>query len=606
MKRLIVPLCILLTILVALPVGAQRKSGDYYTVYSGEVTTMNYLITATESEYALAANMVDSLVEHDPYGVIKPALAKSWTTSPDGLVWTFSLKPGVKWMTWDGKEYAEVVAQDWVDSAKFIMTKANASSTADLIYGVVKGGEEFYKGTITDFAQVGVKAKDKYTLEYTLAKPVPYFLSMLTYVCFLPVNGQFLAEAGAKFGTSNKNLLYNGAYVMSVFEPNSSRELVKNEKYWDKANIHIKRLIYKYNKEAATLAPELFLRGEISYAAIPSSIIDTWLKDEVKQDLVRPARTSAYTYFYALNFNPKFEPEYQPDNWKVAVNNLSFRKALFHALDRKAAMLTAEPYNPERRLHTTITPRNFVDAGGKDYVDMAELAAFSKTDSFNKAKALEYKAKAMKELAGKATFPVKIKMPYNSSGTEWTNRAQIVEQQLETLLGKDFIDVIPVSYPPTGFLGTTRRAGNYAMQEVNWGPDYADPSTYTDPFVTGSNYNWPEKAEGYAEANGKPKYENLVEAANAVVTDMKKRYELFAKAEAFLIDQAFVIPYAKGGGGYEASKVEPFTFPFADFGLDVLKFKGQIVRDKAFTASEYASMEAAWAKKRAIAIQAGY
>ncbi|MDP3178812.1 MAG: hypothetical protein Q8M76_12980, partial [Spirochaetaceae bacterium] len=123
---------------------------------------------------------------------------------------------------------------------------------------------------------------------------------------------------------------------------------------------------------------------------------------------------------------------------------------------------------------------------------------------------------------------------------------------------------------------------------------------------TGSNYNWPEKAEGYMEANGKPKYENLVEAANAVVTDMKKRYELFAKAEAFLIDQAFVIPYAMGGGGYEASKVEPFTFPFADFGLDMLKFKGQIVRDKAYTPSEYKSMEAAWAKKRAIAIQAGY
>ena len=106
-------------------------------------------------------------------------------------------------MTWQGKEYAEVVAQDWVDSAKYFMTKANASPTADIIYGVVKNGEAYFKGEITDFAQVGVKAKDKYTVEYTLEKPIPYFLSMLTYVSFLPVNGKFLAEQGSKFGTTN-------------------------------------------------------------------------------------------------------------------------------------------------------------------------------------------------------------------------------------------------------------------------------------------------------------------------------------------------------------------------------------------------------------------
>jgi oligopeptide transport system substrate-binding protein len=602
MKRMLVPICILLAIAAAMPIAAQRKSADYYTVYSGEITTLNYLTTATTSEYAISANTVDGLVEYDQYGVVKPSLAKSWTNSADGLVWTFTLKSGIKWLTWDGKEYAETLAQDWVDSAKYIMTKANASNTADIIYGVVKGGEDYFNGKITDFAQVGVKAKDKYTVEYTLAKPVPYFLSMLTYVCFLPVNGKFLAEVGPKFGTDNKNLLYNGAYLMPVFEPNSSRERARNEKYWDKANVPIKRLVFKYNKEATTLSPELFLRGEISDAFIPSSIVDTWLNDPVKKALVRPARTSTFTYFYALNFNPKFEPEYQPENWNVAVNNLAFRKSLFHSIDRKAAMQTAEPYNPDRRLQTTITPRNFVSAGGKDYVDMPDLAAFSKTDSFNKAKALEFKAQAMKELAGKATFPVKIKMPYNSGSTDWTNRAQIVEQQLEGLLGKDYVDVLPVSYPPTGFLGATRRNGNYAMQECNWGPDYADPSTYTDPFYTGSNYNWPEKAQGYVEANGKPKYDNMVDAANAVVTDLKKRYELFAKAEAWFIGQAFVIPYALGGGGYEASKLEPFTFPFAPFGMSDLKYKGQIVRDKAYSATEYAELLAKWEKERTAAL----
>ncbi len=603
MKRLLVPLCILLAIVVATPVAAQRKSADYTEIYAGELTTINYFASASESEQIMSANTVDNLVEYDRYGIVKPSLAKSWTTSADGLVWTFTLKPGIKWVTWEGKDYAEVVAQDWVDSAKYFMTKANASPTADIIYGVVKNGEAYFKGTVTDWAQVGVKAKDKYTLEYTLEKPVPYFLSMLTYVSFLPVNGKFLAEQGAKFGTTNKAMLYNGAYIMAEFEPQTSRLLVRNEKYWDKANVPINRLIYKYNKEMSTLGPELFARGELSYVGIPSSIIDTWMKDPVRKDLVRPTRTSAYTYFYALNFKPKFPAEYQPENWALAVNNLSFRKALFNALDRKAAMLTSEPYSPDRRLQTTVTPRNFISAGGKDYVDMVELAAISKADSFNKTAAADFKAKAMKELEGKVSFPVKIPMPYNASSVEWTNRAQVVEQQLETVLGKDFIDVIPLSFPATGFLGATRRAGNYAMQECNWGPDYADPETYTDPFVTGSNYNWPELAVGYAEANGKSKYENMVEAAKAVTTDMKKRYELFAKAEAYFISQAFVIPYAKGGGGYEGSKLEPFTCPFSPFGMSNLKFKGQIVRDKAYSTAEYTKLEADWNAERAAALQ---
>ena len=600
MKGIALALCLLCA--AVLPVAAQRASADHVVLYAGELSTINYLNSASEAEQIMSANTVDGLVEYDRYGIVQPSLAKEWKVSADGLVWTFTLKPGIMWVSWEGKDYAEVVAQDWVDSAKYFMTKANASPTANIIYSIVKNGADYFNGKITDFGEVGAKARDKYTVEYTLAKPVPYFLSMLTYVSFLPVNGRFLAEQGAKFGTTNKAMLYNGAYLMTSWEPQVSRELTKNEKYWDKANVHIKRLIYRYNKEMSTLGPELFARAEVTTAGIPGSIVDSWMKDPARKDWWRPSKTSAYTYFYAFNFQPKFPAEYQPENWKVVVNNLSFRKSLFHALDRTAAMLTSEPYNPGRRLQTTITPRNLVAAGGKDYVDMGDLAAIAKTESFDKARALDFKAKALRELAGKATFPVKIPMPYNASSTEWTNRAQVVEQQLEGLLGKDYIDVIPLSFPATGFLGATRRAGNYALQECNWGPDYEDPETYTDPFITGSNYNWPELAEGYKEANQKTRYENMVDAAKAVVTGMVKRYELFAKAETYFIDQAFVIPYALGGGGYEASKLEPFTCPYAQFGMSNLKFKGQVVRDKPYSAAEYAQLEAAWQRERQAAL----
>lgn len=150
-------------------------------------------------------------------------------------------------------------------------------------------------------------------------------------------------------------------------------------------------------------------------------------------------------------------------------------------------MLTTEPFNPESLLNNTITPKNFVDVEGVDYTQLAPLADISNTDSFNADLALEYKEKALTELEGKATFPVKVVMPYNSSMPDWANRTQVVEQQLENLLGADYIDVIVEPGPSTGFLSEVRHPGKYSLMEVNWGPDYADPSSYTDPFTEGEH-----------------------------------------------------------------------------------------------------------------------
>lgn len=611
MKRVIALMLALLMVLAGCTGGKQPTTAgpaevpqEYRTVYSGEITTLNYLTTASTNEFALAANFVDSLIDYDRYGVAQPCLATEWKLSDDGLVWTLKLREGVKWVTHEGKEYAELTAQDFVDAMKYVLDSKNESQTANIAYSVIKNAEKFYNAEITDFEQVGIKAKDKYTLEYTLEKPTPYFLSMLTYVCFFPVNGKFLSEAGDKFGTDNANILYNGAYMMETYEPQTRRVLAANENYWDKENIYIKKITQTYNKEAATLAPELVLRGEIDYAELPSSIIDEWMKDETKKDKLRPQRTTFYTYFYCFNFDPKFPAEFEPDNWKTVVNNLNFRKSLFHALDRKAAMLTSEPYDPEKRILNTITPKNFVDLDGKDYTQIGKLADFTNTDSFNSKLALGFKEKVLTELKGKAKFPVKVLMPYNTGMTEWTNRAQVIEQQMENLLGTDYIDIILDPKPPTGFLKDVRRAGNYAFLECNWGPDYADPETYTDPFTPDNNYNWPHLAEGYKEANGKNTYENMVNAAKAEVLDMAKRYTLFAEAEAFFIDQAFVIPYAAGGGGYLASKLNPFESQYSPFGLSSERYKGQKVMEKPMNSEQYTEGLAIWEKERAEALKA--
>ena len=610
MKRLIAMMLAIMIVLAGCRGKTDKASGkegeivEYSTVYSGEITTLNYLVTASQNEFALAANMVDSLIDYDKYGVVIPGLATEWHNTEDGLIWTLKIREGVKWLTYDGKEYAETKAKDFVDAAKYLLDPSNESQTANIFYSVIKNAEEFYNGEIDDFEQVGVKALDDYTLEYTLKENTPYFLSMLNYICFLPVNGDFLEEVGGRFGTDNTNVLYNGAFIMETFEPQTRRILVKNQEYWDKDNIFIDRIKETYNQESATLSPELFLRGETDYAEIPASLIEEWLKDPVKKDVVRPIRTNFYTYFYALNFDPKFDAEYEPDNWKIAVNNESFRKSLFHGLDRKSAMTTSEPYNPEQRLSNTITPKSFVDLAGVDYTELGGLDEFVNTDSFNEALAKEYRDKAMEELQGKAKFPIIVYMPYNSGGTELANRVQVIEQQMENLLGKDYIDIQIDPKPPTNFLTEVRRSGKYGFLECNWGPDYADPETYTDPFTPGANYNFPEYVEGYTDSNGEKTYTNLTNKAKSEVRDINKRYELFAEAEAFLIKEAFVIPYAVGGGGYAAGRLNPFESQYSPFGVSSQRYKGQRIMEKPMNTEEYKKALDVWEEERTKALKA--
>lgn len=571
----------------------------YNTVYSDEVQTLNYLVTSTTNEFGLAANFIDTLVDYNRYGKLIPSLAKSWEVSDDGLVWTFKLREGVNWYTYDGEVYAETVAQDFVDALKYSFNPENASKTANIAYDVIKNGKAYYDGEVTDFEQVGVKALDKYTLEYTLSEPVPYFESMLTYVAFFPVNGEFLTQQGSAFGTSKESLLYNGAYILSEFEPQNKRVLSANENYWDKDNVFIQEINYKYNKEAATVAQELFLRGEVSHVGIGSDSIDAWMADPNLSKLIRPATASYYTYFYALNFDPQYDEAYAPQDWKTAVNNLNFRKAFYHGFDRIAALTVDEPYNPENKIGNTITPETFVNIGGKDFVNLGPLDAHANDMKFDETAAKDYMQKAVEELGDTVEWPIKVIMPYNTGGSSNAMKAQVIEQQLENLFGADLIDVYIMPYPPSGYLSSTRRAGKYSFMEVNWGPDYADPHTYTEMFIEGT-YNFPENTTE-VDDNGENKYRvyaTMVESASAEKVDLAKRYEMYAEAESYLLDNAWVIPYRKGGGGYVASLLNPFESPFSPFGVAGERWKGLHILAAPMSTEQFEAEQAKWQAAR--------
>jgi len=586
------------------PAEIERK--DYSVVYSAELAHINYLVSSLSTCTRFTENYIDALVDFDKYGRTIPCLATDWEVSDDGLVYTFHLREGVNWYTCDGDEYAPVVAQDFVDAAKWLLTKDNASTTANIFYNVVKNGKAYFNGEITDFNEVGIKAVDDYTLEYTLEQPTPYFLKMTSYVCFLPANGQFLEECGESFGTSAETLLYNGAYILTTFEPENRRVLEMNENYWDKDNIFISSITYSYNKEAKTLAPELFLRGEVSEADIPAEVLDEWMADEEKKNsmIIKPSSTTSN--FLGFNFEPLYEDEYGPDNWSKAVNNEDFRKSIYYAFDRTAAALTSYPYEPEKQMINTITTKNFVNVNGVDYTELEPLKKFGETPQFDKDKALEHKEKALEALTGTVDFPVIVVMPYSTGNLALTNRVQVEKQQLENVLGSDYIQVELVPYPPTNYNKEARSSGKFSLMEMGWGPDYADPAGYAETMThdtsIGTKYSRPYLAEDLKDDNGNSIYETMINEARNETADTNKRYELFAEAEGYLIDHALVIPFLASGGGYRATTLDPFSGRCTQFGRNLDKYKGAKVLDKPMTNEEYAAAEAAYIEERAKAL----
>ena len=614
MKKFI---ALLLTLLLALSAAAPAlaEKQTYRSLYSGEVTTLNYLTTTTTSEFGLLSNLIDTLVESDRYGQLQPCLAESWEASADGLTWTFRLRQGVQWVDAQGNAVAEVTAHDFVTAAEYILNAQHASGSAKTLYKIIVGAKEYYDGTATpkegeqpahktEWDTVGVKALNDYTLQYTLKNPVAYFLSMVDNQAFMPVYGPFLAEKGEQFGlaTGNDTLLYCGAYTLTEFKPQETRVLTKNSAYWDLEHVTIDQIVYRYNKEASTISADLYLKGAVDSASISAEIASQWLDDPVKSEYIRPDRpTSCYSYFFSFNYAPQFAAEYEPENWAKAVVNENFRKSFYYGLDRLKVKTAADADNAEALLFNSITPTDFLIINGEDYVKTGALKAITElgVGTYQTDKAIEYRDKAIEELtAAGVTFPIKVFMPYNASVNGWADECQIIEQQLEELLGKDYIDIIIEAYPSSGFLGSTRRSGNYAFMKCNWGPDYADPNTYTDPFYDGS-YNWPELAQGYNDENGRSQYYNLVDAARAITNDLSARYEAFAEAEAFLINKAFLIPFGYGTGGYDASRLNPFESQFAPFGISRERYKGQSVMEKPMNTDEYFEAYDQWEEDRA-------
>ena len=618
--------------------GSSAKGEKTFSyVYETDPDSLNYLTTGKAAVANITSNVVDGLMENDRYGNFVPSMAEDWSVSQDGLTYTYTIRKDAKWYTSEGEEYAPVKAQDFVTGLKYAAD--NKSEALYLVQESIKGLDAYVKGEVKDFSEVGIKAIDDQTVQYTLNKPESFWNSKTTMGILAPVNEEFLTSKGSDFAkaTDPSSILYNGPFLLKSLVAKSSVEFEKNPNYWDKDNVHIDKVKLSFwdGQDTGKLA-DTFKDGGFSMARLfPTSAGYPELEKEFKDNIVYTPQDSA-TFLVGTNidrqsykYTSKTTDE-QKTSTKKALLNKDFRQAIAFGFDRKAY---ASQVNGEsgatKLLRNLFVPPTFVQADGKNFGELVKEKLVTYGDEWKdvnlddaqdglyspeKAKAEFAKAKTALQAEG-VQFPIHLDMPVDQTSTTKVQRVQSLKQSLEATLGTDNVVVDIQQLQKDEVQNVTYFAESAAGEDwdlsdnVGWTPDFADPSTYLDiikPSVGENTKTYLGFDAGTNNAAAKQvgleDYEKMVVEAGNENTDVSKRYDKYAAAQAWLTDSALIIPIASQTGRPMLSKMVPFTLPFAYSGnkgtSEALLYKYLELQDKPVTAEEYQKAQDKWKKEK--------
>ena len=618
--------------------GSSAKGEKTFSyVYETDPDSLNYLTTGKAAVANITSNVVDGLMENDRYGNFVPSMAEDWSVSKDGLTYTYTIRKDAKWYTSEGEEYAPVKAQDFVTGLKYAAD--NKSEALYLVQDSIKGLDAYVKGEVKDFSEVGIKAIDDQTVQYTLNKPESFWNSKTTMGVLAPVNEEFLTSKGSDFAkaTDPSSILYNGPYLLKSLVAKSSVEFEKNPNYWDKDNVHIDKVKLSFWDGQDTNKPaETFKAGGFSTARLfPTSASYPETEKEFKDNIVYTPQDSS-TYLIGTNidrqsykYTSKTTDE-QKTSTKKALLNKDFRQAIAFGIDRTAytSQINGES-GATKLLRNLFVPPTFVQADGKNFGELVKEKLVTYGDEWKdvnlddaqdglyspeKAKAEFAKAKTALQAEG-VQFPIHLDMPVDQTSTTKVQRVQSLKQSLEATLGTDNVVVDIQQLQKDEVQNVTYFAESAAGEDwdlsdnVGWTPDFADPSTYLDiikPSVGENTKTYLGFDAGTNNAAAKQvgleDYEKMVVEAGNENTDVSKRYDKYAAAQAWLTDSALIIPTASQTGRPMLSKMVPFTLPFAYSGnkgtSEALLYKYLELQDKPVTADEYQKAQDKWKKEK--------
>lgn len=528
----------------------------YNMGYASDPKTWDALATSRSADSEAIVNTYDGLVEYDNENEIKPALAESWEVSEDGLTYTFHIRQGAKWVDAQGREVADVKADDFVAGMQHMLDAGGGLEY--LVENIIVNALEYNTGDVTDFAEVGVKATDDNTVVYTLCQPTSYFITMLGYNVFAPMSRTYFESKGGvfgkddykaavdagtmKYGQTVNDIAYCGPYTVTNHTAENTIVFEANPTYWNKDNITIKTLTWKFNDgKDPTKAYEDTKAGTLDGCGLSSASLEACKADGNFEKYCTVSDTDATSFVLFLNLNrnayanvndaTKAVSTMTDDQKKrtdAAMLNVHFRRAIGMGLD--IATYNGQVVGEELKLNSvrnSYTPGNFVAleedvtveingesktfAKGTYYGEIVQAqidadgvkikvwdAENQTSDGFagwhNPANAYEELQQAITELKEfgveiSKDNPIVMDLPYYSGNDIYSNRAQTLKQSVEEALqGCVVVNLVSCAdaqeWYYAGYYTETGKDANYTLYDVSgWGPDYGDPATYLDTML---------------------------------------------------------------------------------------------------------------------------
>lgn len=467
-----------------------------------EPTGLNTLTSTYAIEFSLFKHMYENLVTLDDDDNTVPGAAESWDYDEDTLTYTFHLRKDGVWTNGD-----PVTAKDFEFAWSQALNPDVASDYAYFLY-FIKNAEKYFNGEVA-WDEVGVKVVDDYTLEVTMEQPTPYALFLFSFGTLAPINQRFYEAVGADlYSTEAQYFCTNGPFALTEWSHNDKIVMQKNDAWHGAADVEVEEIDWKIITDP-NAALSSFLAGDLDMVGLGTGEL-------IKQAEAAGATIQSYTdgtsFYIYFNNNDQY------------LSNVNLRRALFNAIDEQKEIDTV--WQNDNEPMTSFTAPGVSATDGTSFAGkVGELYAPSR----DQEKAKEYLATALSELGCTVDeLSAHLSIDCGDSATSIAE-ASFYQEQWRQVLGIE----VTVNSMITKQGSQNRKTGNYVMSITGWGPDYNDPNTFLDLWVTDGGNN----QTGFSNE----RYDELIDLA-AKETDLEKRESYFIECEQIIADQLPIGP----------------------------------------------------------------
>ena len=594
-----------------------------------ELESWNMLYTQMASDMNVTTNLWEGLLSFDCYGKAVPSVAKEWSHNDDSSVWTFNLRDDVDWVDVNGEVKAHLTSKDFLVGLEWVLNAAkNQANNTSMPNETLVGAADYYQKTsdmgdaAADLtyedmlaAGVGVEAPDDYTLVFTCKAPCPYFDTVAAYTSFYPVSEDLITELGIEGfrACDYTNMWYNGPYVVEEFISQNTKSYIPNPNYFGANDVSRFDRFTVTMISDGTVTFQLYQNRELDELELSESTLTTITSDtsNAYNDQLCEKRPTKYAYDFHFNFYCLNTDGTPNENWNKAVANRAFRRCFQEGLNLIPYYARFNKINPLKCENNYYTMKGVCyNSKGTDYVDLVakelgidgekydgETMVHLRKSTADSIAAL--KKQAMDELTAiGVTFPVKAPFFFVAGNTVAQDNATVLKQCFTDSFGDDFIQLDLGTYV-SSLAKEVRIPKLHGFVINGWGADFGDPVNFVGQEILHDsnayyavNYsNIQLVAEDPADYQKElvdefEQFTDLVNAANAIVDDTDARYEAFAKAEAYMINNSLAVPCY-----YDVrwclTHVNEYTKINAMFGPCNFKYVNWETSEDAYTTAQY-------------------